>query len=176
MTHKCINKQTVIGSGNGLSLSYNLNQCWNIVNRTLRNKVQWNFYQNPDIFIQENPFQNGVWKMAAILSRPQCINSLAPGRLEWHFRCHFQTITLLSDSWHISWNCPQRNVELSMSDIFSIFCQIARRWMPQHLTDDKSTMVQVMAWCHQTASHYLSQYWSRSMLPYDITRPQGVKI
>ena len=28
------------------------------------------------------------------------------------------------------------------------------RWMPQDLTDDKSTLVQVMAWCHQTTSHY----------------------
>ena len=28
--------------------------------------------------------------------------------------------------------------------------------MPQHLTDHKSTLVQVMAWCHQTTSLYLS--------------------
>ena len=27
------------------------------------------------IFIQENPFENVVWKMAAILSRPQCIKT-----------------------------------------------------------------------------------------------------
>ena len=31
------------------------------------------------------------------------------------------------------------------------------------LTDDKSALVQVMAWCHQATSHYLSQYWPRSM-------------
>ena len=29
-----------------------------------------------------------------------------------------------------------------------------------------------MAWCHQATSHYLSQCWPRSMLPYGITSPQ----
>ena len=37
--------------------------------------------------------------------------------------------------------------------------------------DDKSTVVQVMAWCHQAASHYLSQCWSRSVSPYGDTKP-----
>ena len=38
----------------------------------------------------------------------------------------------------------------------------------------KSTLVQVMAWCHQATSHYLSQCWPRSMPPYGFTRPQWV--
>ena len=29
-------------------------------------------------------------------------------------------------------------------------------------TDDQSTLVQVMAWCHQATSHYLSQCWQIS--------------
>ena len=29
--------------------------------------------------------------------------------------------------------------------------------MPQHQIQDKSTLVQVMAWCRQATSHYLSQ-------------------
>ena len=33
-----------------------------------------------------------------------------------------------------------------------------------------------MAWCHQAASHYLSQRWPRYLLPYGITRPQWVNI
>ena len=47
--------------------------------------------------------------------------------------------------------------------------------MSQNLIDEKSILVQVMAWCHQTTSHYLSQCWPRSMLPHGITRPQWVK-
>ena len=47
--------------------------------------------------------------------------------------------------------------------------------MPLDLTDDKSTLVQVMAWCRQATSHYLSQCWPRSMSPNGVTRPQWVK-
>ena len=46
--------------------------------------------------------------------------------------------------------------------------------MPQNLADDKSTLVQVMAWCRQATSHYLNQCWPRSSTPYGITRPQRV--
>ena len=53
--------------------SHYLNQCWDIVNWTLRNELQWNFNQNSYIFIQENAFENVVWKTVAILSRPQCV-------------------------------------------------------------------------------------------------------
>ena len=49
-------------------------QWWDIVNWTPRNKLQWNVNQNSYIFIQENTFKNVVWKIAAILSQPQCVN------------------------------------------------------------------------------------------------------
>ena len=39
-----------------------------------------------------------------------------------------------------------------------IACQIALRWMPLDLTNEKSTLVQVMAWCHQATSHYQCQF------------------
>ena len=58
---------------------------------------------------------------------------------------------------------------------WGIFCKIALRWMSMDLTDDKSTLVQVMAWCRQAPSHYLSQCWHRYMWPYDVTRPQWVE-
>ena len=53
-----------------------LNQCWIIVNWTLGEKNQWNSNKNEAIFVQElkkNEFQNIASKMAAVLSRPQCI-------------------------------------------------------------------------------------------------------
>ena len=49
-------------------------------------------------------------------------------------------------------------------------CDITLWWMPQNTYDDKLTLGQVMAWCRQAASYYLSQCWPRSMLPYGITR------
>ena len=42
-------------------------------------------------------------------------------------------------------------------------CEIVIRWMPQNTFDDKSTLVQVMAWCCQATIHYLSQCWRRSV-------------
>ena len=46
--------------------------------------------------------------------------------------------------------------------------------MSLDLTDDKSTLVQVMAWCHRATSHYLSQCWPRSVSPCGVSRPQWV--
>ena len=51
--------------------------------------------------------------------------------------------------------------------------EIALNWMTQD-SNGKSTLFQVMAWCCQAASHYLGQYWPRSVVPYSITRPQWV--
>ena len=86
----------------------------------------------------------------------QNINSLAPGRSE----------------------CDSKNVIFNLVLLIGIFwCSHdnALRWMPQDLTDDQSTLVQVMAWCHQATSHYLNQCWPRSLPPYGVTRPQWVK-
>ena len=79
--------------------------------------------------------------------------SLAPGKFEWIFRHVIFKQILVIDGWGIS-------------------CEIALIWMSLGFTDDQSTLVQVMAWCHQATSHYLSQCWPRSLSPYGITRPQ----
>ena len=79
-THICVSKLIIIGSDNGLSpvrrqaIVWTM-QCWNIVNWKLRDKLQWKSKRNSYISIHENAFQNVVWKMAAILSRPQCVNA-----------------------------------------------------------------------------------------------------
>ena len=48
--------------------------------------------------------------------------------------------------------------------------------MPQNPIDDKSTLVQIMAWCRQTTSHYMNQCWLRSLLPYGVTKPQWMNL
>ena len=47
--------------------------------------------------------------------------------------------------------------------------------MSLDLPDDKASLVQVMTWCRQETSHYLSQCWPRSQSPYGVTRPQWIK-
>ena len=48
--------------------------------------------------------------------------------------------------------------------------------MSLDLTDDNSTLVQVMALCLQATSHYMSQCWPTFMSPYGVTRPQRVNV
>ena len=62
------------------------------------------------------------------------------------------------------------------TDGSGIFCEITLRWMLLHLTDDKSTLDQVMAWCRQATSYYLSQCWPRSMLLFGDTRSQHIQL
>ena len=83
------------------------------------------------------------------------VNSLAPGKFERKLR-------------HIIFK------QISVIDGWGISCEIALIWMSLDFIDDQSTMVQVMAWCRQAASHYLSQCWPRSLSPYGVTRPQWV--
>ena len=49
--------------------SYYPDQYWVMVNRTLRNILQWNCFQNTTFFIHENVFEKIVREKAAILSR-----------------------------------------------------------------------------------------------------------
>ena len=53
--------------------------------------------------------------------------------------------------------------------------QIWLEFVPWGPVDSWSALVQVMAWCHQAPSHYLSWCWWRSMSPYGVTWPQWVK-
>ena len=84
---------------------------------------------------------------------PQWVNSLAPGKFDWNFTHVIFKQVLAIDGWGIS-------------------CEIALMWMSLDFTDDQSTLVQVMDWCRQAPSHYLSQWWPRFLSPYRITRPQ----
>ena len=75
--HIFVNKLINIVSDNGLSPGRRkaiiLSNDGILLIRPPRNKLQWNCNRNTDIVIQENPFEVVVWKMAAILSRPQWV-------------------------------------------------------------------------------------------------------
>ena len=54
------------------------------------------------------------------------------------------------------------------------WCTDALTWIPKNLLDDKSTLVQVMAWCHQVTSQYLYQCRPRSISPYGMIMAKWV--
>ena len=72
MIHICVIKLAIVGSGNGFSPG--LNQCWNIINWTPGNKLQWNFNQNTKLFIHENASENIVCEMVTILCGGRLVN------------------------------------------------------------------------------------------------------
>ena len=77
VTHICVSKLTIIVSDNDLAPDRCQAVIWTsagVLFWTLRNKLQWNRHRNSGIFVQENAFENVVWKMATILSPPQCVN------------------------------------------------------------------------------------------------------
>ena len=75
VTHICVGKLTIIGSDNGLSHGRCQAIIWTNAGILLTGPLGTNVSdQNLYIFIQENAFKNVVWKMAATLSHPQCVN------------------------------------------------------------------------------------------------------
>ena len=66
--------------------------------------------------------------------------------------------------------------QILVTDGCDISSEIALRWTSRDLSDDKSTLIQVMAWCRQATSHFLNQCWPRSLPSYGVTRPQRVNI
>ena len=72
------------------------------------------------------------------------LNSLSLGRFGFGFKC-------------LIFKC---NIII---DILNISSWILYRQIPQVHVVHKSTLVQVMVWCHQATNHYLSQCWPRSM-------------
>ena len=83
VTHICVSKLTSIGSDSGLSPDRRQAIVWNNVGILLIWPLGINFsgllFEIQYIFIQENAFENGSWKIAAILSRAQCVNLVSGG-------------------------------------------------------------------------------------------------
>ena len=84
--------------------------------------------------------------------------------IEWAPRGLFYDGSWFTDPWEIWQYFPKCNFKpIFHNDVLSAPREIALPWMTQDLIDDKSTLVQEMAWCRQATSHYQSQCWSNPM-------------
>ena len=76
--HICISRLTITGSDNGLSPGRRQAIIWTnpgiLLIGPLENKLLWKFNLSSNIFIHENAIESVVCEMAAISSRPQCVN------------------------------------------------------------------------------------------------------
>ena len=81
VTHICVNKLAIVGSDNGLAPTRRQAIIWTNVGILLIEPLGTNFseilIEIITFFSQENAFENVVRKLAAILSRPQCVNTLS---------------------------------------------------------------------------------------------------
>ena len=175
LMHIYISKLTIIGLDNGLPPGWRQAITWTNAGILLIGPLGTNF---SEILIKIHTFSFKKMPLKKLcakwwrFSQPQCVkawfmffpypiqcssqhcviwdpvisifNSLAPGKFEWNFRYVIFKWILVTDGWGIS-------------------CEIALIWMSLDFTDDQSTLVQVMAWCRQATSHYLSQCWPRSV-------------
>ena len=136
-----------------------LKQFYNIATKVSSRKKCYYFWWSACLLISLNSDHHPHHfrlQRGACIHRGFAFNSLVPEKFEWNFRHVIFKRILVIDSWGIS-------------------CEIALIWMSLDFTDDQSTLVQVMAWCRQATSHYLSQCWPRSLSPYGVTRPQCLK-
>ena len=79
MTHIGVSELIIVGSDNGLSPGRRQSIIWTNAGMLLIGPLATKFFEIlieiNYIFMQEIAFWNVLWKMAAILSRPQCIDT-----------------------------------------------------------------------------------------------------
>ena len=108
----------------------------------------WFVYMEMGVKWNNKNEENSFWKVI--------FNSLAHGRFEWNFIWVSFKLLLVTDDWVKT-------------------CEIIPRCMLLDYTDDKSTLVQVMAWWRQATSYYPpTQCWPKSMSPYGAARLQFI--
>ena len=135
--------------------SHYLNQCWNVVNWTFRDKLQWNCNWNSNIFIEENVFENVIWKMASILSWPQfvkypkwyCITKSPPLDSFKGYSSEGvvimltmgQTKSIHLKQWYTLWSC-EKNVQKTLK-LWMALCAFQQRVITYHTENTKSWII-----------------------------------
>ena len=118
-----------------------------------RNKPQWNFKRNSYIFIQENVFENVVCKMASILSRPQCVNTLS--------LTHNVVMT-----WIRGLPCPSKNIPTP--DCFTVLNQaisLSGVWYMIGCSSLCAQFIQISMWKLLTCTEFCvncSAFWAHA--------------
>ena len=105
--------------------------------------------------------------------------------------CTYQVPIKYSQQWPTGWRTPLYHLQQWYKInpfpplwcgfgfkyvIFKCVVVITFKWMVRDPTDDKSILIQVMAWCRQATNHYLSQCWPRCFSPNGVTRPHWVNV
>ena len=129
---------------------------WNYRPRKFRSDAFLFWSRGPDSYRKNDWKHAVVWPWLVLqLSMVLALTQLGIRQSDWRRAGIRSTNLHIVVEWHISY-------------------EIALIWISLDFIDDQSTLVQVMAWCRQATSHYLSQCWPRSVTSYGITRPNWV--
>ena len=147
------------------SLSHYLNQCWLIISEVhyqgsfTRDASSVNDYNLFETYISKISFKflRGQWVKITLTPKPPTHIPQGPMILEPEK--YGSTIIIIIFKFMVQ------------NDSSVFLCEISPRFKPQNFINQKSAMVQAMAWCCQAKSHHLSQCWSRFILSCGITRP-----
>ena len=95
------------------------------------------------------------FKMPSAQYQPQYVNMLTSVRCSVHFKSMIFKLVIIQNH------------------SLDTHCEITHWRIPEILPNEMLTLFQVMAWCRQAASHYLSQCWPRSMSPFAVFSQYG---
>ena len=106
----------------------------NLSNIYYHDKLQWNLNRNLYIFIRENTFEDVVWQMAAILSRPQCVSTF-----EWWTHMSLKIICAVMPEYQVIAKWAFDNYHPQTSTLTSVFLKyIATNIKGSALQHDKN--------------------------------------
>ena len=129
MTHICVSKLNIIGSDNGLSPVRRQAIIWTNAGMLLIRPLGTTF---SEILIETHTFSFKEMHLKRWSAK------------WWPFCLGLNVLT--------HWTCGSKNKIfklIAQHSILSTCCEIALWKMPQNITNEKSTSVQVMAWCCQ---------------------------
>ena len=86
---------------------------------------------------------------------------------------HVNTLRLRQNGWHFTDDIPKC---IFLNENLGISTQISLKFVPKGPIDIMPALVQIMAWHHLDASHYISQWGHSSPMHICITQPQWVSI
>ena len=131
VTHKCVSKLTIIGSDNGLSPGWRQAIIWTNAGILLIGPLGTNFSEILiEIYtfsLKRNHLKVSSGKMAAILSRPQCVNTLRQRQNGRHFADDISKQIFVNEN---GW----------------ILIKISLKFLPRSPINNILALFQIMAW------------------------------
>ena len=139
----------------------------------LRNKLQWNLYQNTNLLSHGNAFEGVVCEMAALLSMDRWVNTLRPVQNGWHSVDMFKWICLNGNfsnliqillKFYFDWNLNNDFQYASLHEKLSWPLVQSDQWLTKPTSPKLSLLVQYNFWLATSTSPHKEVYLSSTRM------------